>query len=210
MASDKEEQLNAYTHGLGLLFGLVALPLLLIQAYQNAAMDLFMAILIYSICFTLLYLASTLYHGIRHPRLKEIFQTVDHISIYFKIAGTYTPFIMGYLYGQEKMVFMMVIWSIVLVGTLFKLRYTGRFEKLSVALYLFMGWLVIFRAPTFYERMPLSIILFIILGGLAFTIGVYFYRRDDRRYYHAIWHVFTLAGSILHYIAVFLIIHSWS
>lgn len=192
-----------------MLFALVALPVLLIGAYHKADQALFIAMLIYSICFTLLYLASTLYHGIRQPQLKELFKIIDHISIYFKIAGTYTPILIGYLYGQDQMIFLMVIWSIVVIGTLFKIKYTGKFEKLSVAMYMVMGWLVLFRLPTFYHRMPFNMILFILLGGVAFSIGVYFYRRDERRYYHTIWHLFTLVGSILHYIAIFLIIHPW-
>ncbi|HRK72653.1 MAG TPA: hemolysin III family protein [Rhodothermales bacterium] len=153
----------------------------------------------------LLYLFSTLYHSIQHETVKPILKLLDHMGIYLLIAGTYSPFLLMQIQGTLGWVSFILIWAIAVFGILYKLFFRHRFEKLSLALYLGMGWLVVLIGKPFIETVPMSSIVFIILGGVSYTIGTWFYAQKNRPYFHAIWHVFVLTGTITHFIAVMIL-----
>ncbi len=200
-AKIKEEKINTLTHGAGLLFALLFLPII-IGYSKDQEISIFVGVLIYSFCFLSLFLASTIYHATVHPRKKYLLQKLDHIAIFFMIAGSYTPFVIKGLGGQSQWIFLISVWLIVLFGTLYKIFFFGKYERLSVLIYLVMGWLLIFQIRAFWENLPIESILLIVIGGIAYTSGIYFYNRDHKKYYHSIWHLFSLSGSIFHFGAV--------
>jgi hemolysin III len=152
----------------------------------------------------LVYIFSTLYQAVRNQKVKDYLQIGDHISIYFLIAGTYSPLMVKYLEAETVILFLSVMWSIVFLGTLFKIFFTKKFKILSTILYLALGWMIVFVIEPLIITMPFSVFLWILAGGLSYTIGVYFYIKDHKMYYHSLWHVFVLFGTIAHFISVYL------
>lgn len=198
----KEELVNRLTHGIGLLFGLVAVPWLIYTASNGTWSDLLGAS-IYGFSFLLIYAASTLYHSFQTPKLKHRLRIFDHVAIYIMIAGSYTPFVLIYVNNLTGYTILSVLWVLTLIGLFFKVFYVGRFEKLSVGIYVLMGWMLIFGARSFWEHLPGFTIAPIAAGGLLYTIGVIFYRWESLRYHHGIWHIFVLAASLFHFTAVY-------
>ena len=196
-----EEKLNAQTHGLGALLGIVALILLIIFDTHKTAYSLF-SVIVYGISIIILFTASTLYHSVKDERKKHYFRIVDHVSIYLLIAGTYTPVLLISLNHSLGWTLFYVVWGIALFGIVLKLFFTGKFEIFSTLLYLVMGWLIIFDftnlAKVFGEG-----ILFLFAGGLAYTVGIVFYAIHRIPYNHVIWHLFVLAGAIFHFFMIF-------
>lgn len=203
----KEELANTISHGIGVLFGLMFLPFLMYRAIDSTGFVQSFPFMIYSFSFVFLFLSSTFYHAVQKTKLKTKLQKLDHVAIYFMIAGSYTPFIFACLRDGNQWIFLALIWSIVLFGSIFKIFYTGRFENLSLLLYLAMGWMVIFMIKPFFANLDLLTISLVAAGGLFYTGGVYFYSKDHKRYHHFIWHLFVLAGSVMHYIAIFLLVY---
>lgn len=197
-----EELVNSLTHGLGLLFGLIAVPWLIYTASTGTWNDL-LGVSVYGFSFLLIYAASTLYHSFQKPRLKHRLRIFDHVAIYVMIAGSYTPFVLIYVNNFTGYTILTVLWLLTLIGLFFKVFYVGRFEKLSVAIYILMGWMLVFGARSFWENLPEFTIWPIAIGGLLYTIGVIFYRWESLRYHHGIWHVFVLAASLFHFTAVY-------
>lgn len=199
-----EEIANSLSHGVGLIFGIVGLVLLLVQAIGDNASA--MAITSYSLyggSMILLYLASTLYHAIPYQKAKYWLKKLDHCAIYLLIAGTYTPFLLVGLNSPLAKGLMAVIWGLALFGVIFKLAFAHRFEVLSLVTYLTMGWLsliVIYQLAT--KLSPGGVIL-LALGGLIYTLGVIFYASKRYRFGHAIWHGFVLGGSACHFLAIY-------
>jgi hemolysin III len=197
-----EEFWNALSHFLGILMGIVGLILLLIYKRGGSPYGTW-SILIYGFSIVLLYTASTSYHIVRQTRLKRILHIVDHISIYFLIAGTYTPVALIILQDGSGWIIFWIVWGITIMGCLLKIFFTGRFEILSLLLYLAMGWLIVF----FYGELTQSISpenkLFFWLGGLFYTVGSLFYMLRKLPFNHFIWHLFVLAGSISHFLFIF-------
>lgn len=202
--SQPEEIINAISHGIGILFCLNAIPFLLIEAFTNNHSNVFWAVLVFGIGMLLVYSFSTLYHASRDKKMKDYLQIGDHISIYFFIAGTYSPLMVKYLETDTAILFLSVMWSIVLLGTIFKIFFTKKFKFLSTVLYLALGWMIVFVIKPLLETIPFSVFLWIILGGLSYTIGVYFYVKDHKMYYHSIWHLFVLFGTIAHFVSVYI------
>lgn len=201
-----EEIANVISHSLGILFALIAMPIVLVTAFRDGNFAAFYSIFAFGIGLFLVYTFSTLYHFARDERHKSWLQVADHISIYFLIAGTYTPLVIEYLPPTTAWVFLSVLWSIVLLGMFFKLFFINRFEILSVILYVMMGWMLIFVIKPFIQNVPLSVFTWIVAGGLSYSIGVYFYVKSHKLYYHTIWHVFVLLGSIFHFVSICLIL----
>ena len=198
MYSKTEELWNALSHGLGIVFGIVGLIILLI--FDNGKTDYStMSVLFYGVSVILLYSASTIYHAVTHVKWKNIFRKIDHICIYFLIAGTYTPLALISLEKTSGWTIFWTVWGITLVGTLLKIFFTGKFEKLSLLLYLLMGWLIVFDFSTVLEIHSTLGIIFLALGGAFYTLGIVFYVKDKIPYNHAIWHLFVLGGSICHF-----------
>lgn len=202
----KLERANSLTHGLGLLLGLIFIPFLIWRAVATQEPSAIIGTSAFGLGFLLVYTFSTLYHSFHQPKIKRIFHILDHISIYFLIAGSYTPFVLTYLYNTTGITLLSILWGLTIIGTFFKLFFTGRFERISVAVYLIMGWMIVFVAKPVFYHLPLDCILMVAAGGASYTIGVVFYRWEKLPYHHAIWHLFVLGGSICHYIAVWMVV----
>ena len=198
----KEEIINAITHGLGVIFGIVALTVLCVLASYFGTVSHVLSYLVYGCSLILLYTSSTLYHALPAPKVKSLFKILDHSSIYLLIAGTYTPFLVLNLKGHLGYTLLAIIWAIAILGIVFKVFYTGRFKVLSTLLYIGMGWLIIFAYDPLKETMNPEAMNWLIIGGITYTFGTIFYLAKKIKYTHAIWHLFVLAGSIFHFVAI--------
>ncbi|WP_072569837.1 MULTISPECIES: PAQR family membrane homeostasis protein TrhA [unclassified Enterobacter] len=202
-----EEVANSISHGIGLVFGIVGLVLLLVQAVDNnASATAITSFSVYGSSMIVLYLASTLYHAIPHPRAKVWLKKFDHCAIYLLIAGTYTPFLLVGLDSPLARGLMIVIWSLALLGILFKLTIAHRFEVLSLITYLAMGWLSLVVIYEMVMKLAVGSVTLLAVGGLVYTLGVIFYACQRIPYNHAIWHGFVLGGSVCHFLAIYLYI----
>ncbi len=161
------------------------------------------AVLLFCLGILMVYSFSTAYHAAIKPKIKAQLQVWDHISIYFLIAGSYSPMLLAILNQKTAIIFLSIIWSSVIIGTFFKIFFTGRFKILSVVIYLTMGWLAVFFLNDLIENLSLDILFWIGVGGLSYTVGVYFYIKSEKPYYHSIWHIFVLLGTFSHFVAVF-------
>ncbi|RMA64142.1 PAQR family membrane homeostasis protein TrhA [Ulvibacter antarcticus] len=199
----KEEFYNALTHGIGFLLTLLGFALLIVFHSYEAPFGI-LAIVLYGLSLSVLYFVSTLYHFEKNERRKQIYRKLDHISIYLLIAGTYSPVVLIALPESLGWILFWVVWGIAIFGTILKVFFTGRFEILSVLLYLVMGWLIVFDFSALQESVDTTGIVLLMGGGLFYTIGIIFYALDRVKYSHVIWHLFVLGGSILHYLFIFL------
>ncbi len=199
-----EEIANSVSHGVGLLVALFGISFLLRQAARTGDRVFVAANSIFAATVVLLYLISTLYHALPQGKAKHVFRIIEHIAIFFLIAGTYTPFTLGVLRGPWGWTLFGLIWALALAGVALKLVRGVRHPIISTTLYLLMGWVVLIAVHPLWLRMPSMGFVWILLGGLAYSAGVVFYAIDYRmRYSHFIWHLFVLAGTVLHYFAVF-------
>ncbi len=198
-----EEIANTVTHGIGLILSLIGLPFLLKNAVAYETTNIFWAVLTFGLGMIMVYASSTMYHAIQHKQRKDLLQIADHVSIYFLIAGSYTPLVVNYLPKEQATIFLLIMWSLVAIGVLFKLFFTKRFEKISVLLYLTMGWMIIFIIQPILQQVPTELMWWILVGGISYTAGVYFYVRSKINYYHAIWHCFVLGGTASHYVFIY-------
>ncbi|ASR43748.1 hemolysin III [Xanthomonas citri pv. mangiferaeindicae] len=198
----REEFASALTHGLGATAALAAGAVLITLAALYGNGWQLGASIVFGITLLLLYLASTLYHAVHHPVLKGRLKVFDHCAIYLLIAGTYTPFTLIGLRGTLGWWLFGTIWTLALAGVVFKLFYTGRFRGLSTAIYVAMGWLVVIAIGPVAAALDTWTLSWIIAGGVFYTLGTFFYMRESIPYAHAIWHLFCIAGSVCHYVAV--------
>lgn len=202
-----EEIANSISHGIGLVFGIVGLVLLLVQAIEtNASATAITSYSLYGGSMILLFLASTLYHAIPHQRAKRWLKLFDHCAIYLLIAGTYTPFLLVGLDSPLAKGLMIVIWGLALVGILFKLTIAHRFEMLSLVTYLMMGWLSLVVIYQMVMKLAPGSVTLLAVGGIVYSLGVIFYVSERIPYNHAIWHGFVLGGSVCHFFAIYLYI----
>ncbi|KOR44927.1 hemolysin III [Xanthomonas oryzae] len=198
----RDEIASAVTHGLGAIAALAGGSVLItLAAIYGDGWQLATAI-VFSATLVLLYVASTLFHAIAHPGAKARLQVLDHCAIYLLIAGTYTPFTLINLRGPWGWGLFAAVWTIAAAGVIFKMFFTGRFRLLSTVLYLAMGWLIIVAIQPLLRSVDTWSLYWLLAGGLFYTLGTYFYQRDNQRYFHAIWHLFVLAGSTCHFVAV--------
>lgn len=193
---------NTVTHGIGTLLAIAGLVILVVFAsiYGNAWHVVSFSI--YGSTLVLLYLASTLYHGVQKPDAKRVLRVVDHSAIYLLIAGTYTPFTLVTLQGTRGWVMFGVIWGLALFGILYKIFFINRHVVISTLFYLLMGWLIVFSIKDLFQGLPLNGIIFLGAGGLSYTLGIIFYAGREKLLMHAIWHLFVLGGSICHFFAI--------
>lgn len=198
------ELTNSITHGIGILFGIASIPLLSALAIKSDNIHGIIGASVYGFCFLMLFTFSTLYHGFQQPKVKAVLQIFDHISIYFLIAGTYTPFILNYMFTSKGIAMLSVLWGLTFIGIFFKIYFVGRFNILSTIIYLLMGWMMIWGGKDFYATMPTIVITLIVIGGVLYSLGVIFYLWESWKWHHAIWHLFVLAAAICHYVAVLL------
>ncbi|HLT07103.1 MAG TPA: hemolysin III family protein [Cyclobacteriaceae bacterium] len=198
----QEEFANAVTHGIGILFSVVAISLLVTFSVLHGTAIHIVSSSIFGGSILLLYTFSTLYHAIPSPAIKPLLRVFDHISIYFLIAGTYTPFLLIALGGWLGWLYFGIIWGLTLVGVLFKTFYMHRFPKLSLTLYLGMGWLAVFLIPPLLNSLSVTELMLLAGGGAAYTLGTLFYTNKKMPFAHSIWHIFVLTGTVLHFIAI--------
>lgn len=202
-----EEIANSISHGIGLVFGIVGLVLLLVQAIDaNANATAIISYSLYGGSMILLFLASTLYHAIPHARAKIWLKKFDHCAIYLLIAGTYTPFLLVGLNSLLAKGLMIVVWSLALLGILFKLTFAHRFKVLSLVTYLAMGWLSLVVIYQMVIKLAPASVTLLAAGGIVYSLGVIFYVCKRIPYNHAIWHGFVLGGSVCHFLAIYLYI----
>ncbi len=196
------EHANALTHGIGLVLVLVAVPILIVLAVTSANVWRVVGVSIYGTTLVSLYTASTMYHAVRHPPAKRVLRILDHAAIYLLIAGTYTPFTLVNLRGAWGWTLFGLVWALALFGIIWKVVRVERHEVVSTMLYVAMGWLVVIAVRPLSRAIPIGGLAWLLAGGLAYTLGVAFFGASRLRFNHAVWHLFVLAGSTCHYVAV--------
>lgn len=199
-----EEIANSVTHGVGALLSIAGAVLLVVRAAIHGNALHIASFSIYGLTLILLHTSSTLYHALHAPRAKRVFWVFDHASIYLLIAGTYTPFMLIPLWGAWGLSLMIAIWTLAILGIVFKSLFIGKLRKSSTALYVLMGWLIIIAGQQFWLHVPHESLIYLAAGGLSYTMGVVFYAWKRLPYGHMIWHLFVLGGSICHFFSIYL------
>ena len=197
-----EEIANSVSHGVGLLVAVAVAPVLVVAAVQRGGAAQIVGASIFGATMVLVYLTSTLYHALPRNRAKRVFRVLDHGAIFLLIAGTYTPFTLGVLRGTWGWTLFGLVWGLALAGVVLKAVGGVRYPKLSTCLYLAMGWLVLIAVKPLWLNVPTSGLLWLLAGGIAYTAGVAFYASKRVRYSHFAWHLFVIAGTACHFVAV--------
>lgn len=200
-----EELWNGLTHFTGVILAVIGIPLLFYFDNKITSLST-LSIILFSFGLLLVYSSSSVYHFVINPKLKKKFQILDHISIYYLILGSYAPVCLITLYEYSGINIFITVLILSIIGTLIKLFFTGRFQIFSLLLYLAMGWLIVIDINFLFELLNVEAKLLLIIGGLSYTLGTIFYSLDKIKYFHSIWHLFVLAGSVSHYLMVLLFI----
>jgi hemolysin III len=203
------EMANAITHGFGVLIGIASLPVVTAVSTKVDKPSAIVAAAIYAFSFIMLFVFSTLYHATTHPEAKRVLKVLDHISIYFLIAGTYTPFLLIYMLNGFGITLLSILWGLSFIGIFFKIFFAGRFKFLSTMIYIAMGWMLLVGGKTFFLTLPTSVVVMLLVGGGIYTLGTIFYLNKKWVWHHVIWHLFVLAAAVCHYVSVLLaVLHS--
>lgn len=202
LAHLRDELANAVTHGIGAVFFLVAVPVLIAYSLMHSSIAYACCATIFGFTLIITYLSSTLYHSVHHTETKRTLRIFDHVSIFLLIAGSYTPVVFHYMPRDFAIPFLIVLWCITGVGCVFKILYTGRFRLASTMVYVVMGFMVLFIIKPLTANMSTTTVVLLVSGGLSYAAGVPFYILKQLKYNHSIWHVFVFAGSVLHYFVV--------
>lgn len=198
-----EEIASCSCHGLGIVLGVAALAVLTAFASITGNPWKIVSSAIFASSMIILYSTSTVYHALTNPRAKGILKKFDHIAIYYLIAGTYTPFLLVNLRGKIGWTIFGIIWGLALLGTVLKLITSTNGAKVwSILLYLIMGWMIVFASKALLANLNTTGLVFLILGGLFYTLGIPFYIWKSKKYTHAVWHTFVLCGTIMHFFAI--------
>ena len=198
-----EELWNGLTHFTGVILAVIGIPLLFYFDNKITSLST-LSIILFSFGLLLVYSSSSVYHFVINPKLKKKFQILDHISIYYLILGSYAPVCLITLYEYSGINIFITVLILSIIGTMIKLFFTGRFQIFSLLLYLAMGWLIVIDINFLFELLNVEAKLLLIIGGLSYTLGTIFYSLDKIKYFHSIWHLFVLAGSVLHYLMILL------
>jgi hemolysin III len=202
--STGEELANTISHGIGLAGAMIGTPILVLAAFHRGSLSFLIGTIVFTVTMLVLYLGSMLYHAWPQTPAKSILQVLDHSAIFLLIAGTYTPFALGPLRGVWGWTMLGLVWALATLGVLIKAtRGAARHKKFAMALYLGMGWLALVFIRPLALAVPLSVVLWLVAGGIAYTAGVLFYARKGVRYSHFVWHLFVLVGTGCHFAAVF-------
>jgi hemolysin III len=200
----REEIANSVSHGLGLVAAVVAIPFLLARAVRVGDAIFVAGVALFAVAMLLLYSGSTLYHGLPNGRAKRVFRVLEHSAIYILIAGSYSPFTLGVLRGPWGWTLFGIVWALAATGVLLKTLGNSSHPIVSTVLYVAMGWLVVVAAGPMLARVPTAGLLWLLAGGLSYTLGVAFYATDRWLHFgHAVWHLFVLAGTACHGVAVY-------
>jgi hemolysin III len=200
--SPGEEIANSVSHCVGLLAALAAAPVLVLSAVQGGGAPRIAGASVFAATMVLLYLTSTLYHALPRNRAKQVFQVLDHAAIFLMIAGTYTPFTLGVLHGPWGWTMFGLVWGLAIAGIILTAVGGVRYPKLRTGLYLAMGWLIVIAIKPLWLRMPSLGLFWLFAGGISYTVGVAFYAAKRVSYSHFVWHLFVIAGTACHFIAV--------
>lgn len=203
--SDKEEKLNVLTHGFGLVLSIVAFPFLVLKAMDFPGFWKPTSFIIYGFSLIILYAASTFYHAAKDSKKRRKLNIFDHAAIYVLIAGSYTPFCLVGLGTKLGWYMFIAVWIFALIGIVLKLFFTGKFDKLSTAMYLLMGWQVVFFIKPLINNLSSEGLQFLFAGGVFYTIGAILYSIKKIKYNHAIFHIFVLLGSLSHFLGIYLL-----
>jgi hemolysin III len=198
------EMANALTHGMGILFGIASIPVLSAIGAKTGNIPGIVGATIYAFSFLMLFTFSTIYHSTQNTDAKRILRAFDHVSIYFLIAGTYTPFLLIYMLDSFGISLLSIQWSLVLLGIIFKIFFFLCFRFASTLVYVAMGWLLLVGGNKFFVVLPTSVLVMVMIGGGLYTLGSVFYLNKKIYHHHAIWHLFVLSAAICHYVAVLL------
>jgi len=199
-----EERWNTITHGFGAVLCIPAFVILMIHAVESADTFKIIGFMIYGISVTSLFLASTFYHAAENKTLKKLFRKIDHSGIYLLIAGTYTPVILTTMRTSAGFTMFVLIWILTIIGIFQKLFWFRKWKKWTVTSYLIMGWMALILIKPLLESIPFNAFLLLLIGGIVYSLGVVFFSWRELKYHHAIWHLFVLLGSSLHYSAMYL------
>lgn len=199
-----EERLNVLSHGLGLIFSVVALIVLVNYAVLEGTFLKVVTFSIYGASLVILYTASTLYHFVQEPKWRYRLNIFDHAAIYILIAGSYTPFTLNVMRGTLGWTLFAVVWTIAVIGITLKLFFTGKYGFISTVGYILMGWIAVFGIKALFEALPVEGIIWLVAGGIAYTIGAILFGLKMIKFNHAIFHIFVLIGSFCHFMSVFL------
>ncbi|MED4019212.1 PAQR family membrane homeostasis protein TrhA [Sutcliffiella cohnii] len=205
--SKGEEIANAIIHGIGALLSIAALVILIVFSSLHGTAWHVVSFTLFGVTMVLLYTSSTLVHSFPPGKAKDVFEILDHSSIYFFIAGTYTPFLFVAVKGTLGWTLFGIVWGVAIIGTVFKSFFVKRFLHMSTVLYIFLGWLIVFAWGTLVENVSPQGIIYLVIGGVLYTVGAIFYVWRGFNYHHAIWHLFVMAGSIMHFFSVLTLLH---
>ncbi|ACN16470.1 putative hemolysin-III related protein [Desulforapulum autotrophicum HRM2] len=197
-----EEIANSITHGIGAALSIAALAILLVSASGNGDTLRVVSYSVYGSSLIILYLSSTLYHSFSHGRIKQFFKVMDHSSIYLLIAGSYTPIVLVSIPGAWGWTVFGIVWAMAVAGIITKIFLTGKYDKISVLFYIAMGWLIVIAIKPMLQTVPLKLLVWLLIGGLSYTLGIIFYAWEKMPYNHAVWHLFVLGGSITHFFGI--------
>lgn len=201
--SPEEETVNWITHGIGVVLILIFFPFLLMETMEGGTTGLIAAVAVFGFGMLLAYSASTLYHYVKDDERKRKLRIWDHIGIFVLIGGSYAPIVCQYTSNETATWFLGVMWTLIAAGSVLKLFFIGKYEIVSVVIYLVLGWMVVFIFQPIRANMPMEIFYWILAGGLAYTVGVVFYKWRSLKYQHGIWHLFVLAGTACHFVAIY-------
>ncbi|MBR5623739.1 hemolysin III family protein [bacterium] len=202
-ASKGEVIANVATHAVGSLLAIAGLVLLVVFSSCHGTARHIVSCSIYGATLWLMFLMSTVYHSLPEGAAKKTLRVFDHCAIYLVIAGTYTPFTLAVLPPEWGWSIFGVVWGLAILGIVQKIFFINRWPLMSTVLYILMGWIIVIAAKPMFDRLPMGGIIFLVAGGVAYTLGALFYVFDDRPYLHAVWHVFVLVGAICQYLSIF-------
>ena len=195
--------LNTISHGIAAIFSIIGFIILIKFSKESSKTVVYFCSKIYGLSLVIMYVSSTIYHSSKNIKAKKILRVIDHCSIYILIAGSYTPILLITMSGTTTWWLFYTQWILVFIGIIFKIFYTGKFEALSMFIYLIMGWMIVFKWDHFINSISSEAFNLLLSGGIIYTIGIFFYLLDTKiKYFHFIWHLFVIAGSILHYIMI--------
>lgn len=198
-----EEKINVWSHGLGLLLSLICLPLLVLRAVSFGDAWRIVSFSIFGVSMILLYLASTIYHNSKQPKLRARLNVFDHASIYVLIAGSYTPFTLVTLHGWVGWTIFGIAWGAALAGIILKIFFIGRYNLLSVIMYVLMGWIIVIAIKPLIQNLSAEGLIWLGAGGISYTVGAVLYSLKGMKFNHAVFHIFVLVGTFCHFVAVY-------
>jgi hemolysin III len=202
-----QEFANTWTHALGTILFLIGSAVLIKKAYDAHDFWKIFSAYVFGGSLILLYLSSTLYHAVTNLKLKKSLHLADHAAIFILIAGTYTPFLLVGLKDEIHISFIIIMWIIALGGIVYKVFMIKKYRLVSTFIYLAMGWMALFKITDFYKFLSIEASIWILIGGIFYTVGTIFYSKTNLPYNHAIWHIFVLCGSISHFIAIYFYVY---